>query len=63
MNKQGIVHELHKTARKNVKERHVIQKYFDDLWQTDLFEMTAYSSAINGFQFLITVIDTFSKYS
>lgn len=63
MDKRGIVDELHKAARRNFKRRHVIVKYIDDLWQADLVEMGAYSSENNKFRYLITIIDTFSKYA
>lgn len=35
----------------------------DDHWQIDLVEMGAYSKENKGYKFLLTVIDTFSKYS
>lgn len=62
-NKRAIIDELHKQARKNFKRRRVITKGIDDLWQADLVEMGAYASKNKGFRFLLTVIDTFSKYA
>lgn len=62
-NRRAIVDELHKQARKNFKRRRVITKGIDDLWQADLVEMGAYASKNRGFRFLLTVIDTFSKYA
>jgi len=35
----------------------------DDLWQADLVEMGAFSKSNDGFRYLLTVIDTFSKYA
>jgi len=63
MSKAQIVNELHKQARRNFKRRVVIIKGIDDLWQADLVEMGTYSTYNKGFRFLLTVIDTFSKYA
>ena len=61
--KRHLVNELHQQARKNFKRRRVITKGIDDLWQADLVEMGAYASQNNDYRFLLTVIDTFSKYA
>lgn len=63
MNREQIVDELHKQARRNFKRRRVIIKGIDDLWQADLVEMGAFSSVNKGYRFLLTVIDTFSKFA
>lgn len=63
MSRLQIVNELHKQARKNFKRRSVVTKGIDDLWQADLVEMGTYSTYNKGFRFLLTVIDTFSKYA
>ncbi|XP_037903553.1 uncharacterized protein LOC119646933 [Hermetia illucens] len=34
-----------------------------DLWQADLDDMHAYTSQNQGFSFLLTIIDSFSKYA
>ncbi|XP_037898413.1 uncharacterized protein LOC119643140, partial [Glossina fuscipes] len=36
-------------------------KGIDDLWQADLVEMITYAVQNNGYRYLLTVIDTFSK--
>lgn len=59
--KRQIVEELHKQARKNFKRRRVVVKGIDDLWQADLVEMGSYEKYNNGYRYLLTVIDTFSK--
>lgn len=61
VDKREIVNELHKQARKNFKRRRVIVKGIDDLWQADLVEMGSYATHNNGYRYLLTVIDTFSK--
>lgn len=63
MEKRDLVNELHHQARKNFPRRRVITKGIDDLWQADLVEMGSYSKANKGFRFLLTVIDTFSKFA
>lgn len=62
MTKLQLINELHKPARKNFKRRHVITKGIDYLWQADLVDMSAYSSVNKGHNFLLTIVDTFSKY-
>lgn len=61
--KSDIVSELHRQARRNFKRRRVITKGIDDLWQADLVEMGNYSAFNRGYRFLLTIIDTFSKYA
>lgn len=61
--KKGLVGELHRQARRNFKRRRVITKGIDDLWQADLVEMGYYSRFNRGHRFLLTVIDTFSKFA
>jgi hypothetical protein len=63
MSKKQLVDELHKPARRNFKRRTVILKGINDLWQADLVEMGEYSSDNNGYRYLLTVIDTFSKFA
>lgn len=62
MSKRDVVEELHRPCRRNFKRRKVIIKGLDDLWQADLVEMGVYASENNGYRYLLTVIDTFSKY-
>lgn len=61
--RREVVNELHKPARKNFIRRHVTVKGIDDLWQADLVEMIPYSAENKGYRYLLTVIDTFSKYA
>lgn len=63
MSKLQLVNELHTPARKNFKRRHVITKGIDYLWQADLVDMSSYSNVNKGHNFLLTVIDTFSKFA
>jgi hypothetical protein len=63
MSKEILVDELHRQARKNFKRRHVIMKGINDTWQIDLVEMIPYSKQNQGFKYLLTVIDIFSKFA
>lgn len=62
MNKKGLVQELHKPARKHYPRRHVTIKGMHDLWQADLVEMLPYARINKGFKYILTCIDTFSKF-
>lgn len=63
MERRQIVNEIHASARKNFPRRRVIMKGIDDLWQADLVEMGNYSTINKGYRYMLTVIDTFSKYA
>lgn len=63
MSRQQIVNELHKPARKNFARRHVILKGIDDLWQSDLVDMQEFADLNKNFNYILTVIDCFSKYA
>lgn len=63
MSKAQVVNELHRLARKNFPRRRVIQRGIDDLWQADLVELQPYASMNSGYRYLLTVIDTFSKFA
>lgn len=54
---------LHKPARKNFETRTVFVHYIDQQWQADLVEMIPLANENNGFRYLLTVVDCFSKYA
>lgn len=62
MMKEGLVEEVHKPVRKNFPRRKVILKGLNDLWQIDLIEMIPYANENDGFRYILTVINAFSKY-
>lgn len=41
----------------------MVTKGIDDLWQMDLVEMIPYAKENKNFKYLLTIIDTFSKYA
>lgn len=63
MSKREVVEELHKPSRRNYPKRRVVIKGLDDLWQADLVEMLPYSNENKNYRYLLTVIDTFSKFA
>lgn len=63
MSRIDIVNELHKPARKNFERRQVKIMGIDDLWQADLVEMIPYAKENADFKYILTVIDTFSKFA
>lgn len=63
MEYRRVVDELHKPARRNYPRRKVDIRGIDETWQADLVEMQGYSRENRGFRYLLTIIDTFSKYS
>ncbi|MCI0557607.1 MAG: transposase family protein, partial [Nitrososphaera sp.] len=65
MNEQkvSLVKELHKPARKNYQRRRVDIRGLDETWQADLVDMSAYAGVNKGHKYMLTVIDTFSKYA
>jgi Integrase core domain len=63
MSKEILVNELHRSARKKFQRRRVIMKGLNDTWQIDLVEMIPYARENKGNKYLLTVIDTFSKFA
>lgn len=63
MSKQSVVDELHSQARKNFKRRSYIMRGINDTFQADLIEMIPYAKINSNFRYILTVIDTFSKYA
>jgi len=59
--KENIAHELHKPARKNFPRRRVKVLGIGDLLQADLVEMLPYAKENEGYKYLLTLIDCFSK--
>ena len=60
---EQLADELHKPARKNYTRRKTLTFGIDDLWQADLVEMHELASKNKGYNYILTVIDTFSKFA
>ena len=61
--KRKLVDELHKPARRYYQRRQVDIRGLDDNWQADLVDMSAYAKVNQGYRFILTVIDNFSKFA
>ena len=58
-----VVEELHKPARRNYPRRKFNVRGLDETWQADLVEMIPYSRQNKGVNYMLTIIDVFSKYA
>ncbi|XP_057341081.1 uncharacterized protein LOC130678116 [Microplitis mediator] len=61
--KSVIAYELHRPVRRNYQRRHVDIRALDETWQADLVDMIPYATVNKGNKYLLTGIDTFSKYA
>lgn len=61
--KKQVVEELHRGVRKNFMRRKTIMHGIGDTYQIDLVEMIPYAKYNNGFKYILTVIDIFSKFA
>lgn len=53
----------HKPARKHYPTRRYVSRGLDYQWQADLIEMQPFAAQNEGYHYLMTVIDTFSRYA
>ena len=56
-------YSLHKPSRKNFKRNQTVVGGIDQQWQADLADMQALSRKNKGTNYILTVIDVFSKYA
>lgn len=59
--KRQIVDELHRTARRNYKQRKTNMRGIHDTLQADLIEMKPYAKVNRNKKYILTVINIFSK--
>ena len=57
-----LADELHKPIRRKFIKRKVFVKDIDDIWTADLVDMAKFAKYNRGNKYLLTIIDTFSKY-
>ena len=57
-----LAEELHNLVKKKFKKRKVVVYGIDQTWASDLVDMQPWSKYNKGYKYLLTVIDTFSKY-
>ena len=58
---EPLAEELHKPVIKKLKRRKVYARYKDNIWAADLAEMGSLSSKNKNVQYLLCVIDVFTK--
>lgn len=63
MSKLDLVEELHKGARKNFPRRSYLMKGIDETFQADLIQLTQYAKENKNHNYILVVIDIFSKYA
>lgn len=59
--RQQIVEELHRSARKKIPRRRYVMRGMNDTFQADLIEMIPWANQNNGYRYILMVIDVFSK--
>ena len=59
---EQYTYTLHKSCNKPRAYRKVMGKNIDDQWQADLVEMREFSKSNDGYNYILTVIDCFSKF-
>ena len=59
--RKNKVHSLHKPIRKKFPRRKIVTQFPGQIVQSDLIDMQKYSSKNSGFNFILVVIDCFSK--
>lgn len=59
--KQQIVEELHRSARKNFPRRSYVMRGINETFQADLIEMQPWADQNRGHRYILMVIDVFSK--
>ena len=55
--------ELHKPVTKKFKRAQVITTGIDDVWAADLADMQQFAEENDGYKYLLTVIDCFSRFA
>ena len=60
--KKDLAEELHKPIRRKFKKRRVLVGGIDRIWAADLVDMQMFSKFNHGVNYLLAVIDVFSKY-
>src|SRR6218665_3438812 len=57
-----LAEELHKPVLENFRKRRVYVKGIDEIWSADLIDMQSFAEYNDGFKYLLSVVDIFSKY-
>ena len=57
-----LANELRKQVRIRFDKRTVFAKQADDIWASDLVDMSSFSRSNKGYKYLLTLIDILGKY-
>ena len=57
-----LADELHKPIKRKFQKRRVFAKTPDDIWTSDLVDLTPYAKFNKGYKYLVMIIDVFSKF-
>lgn len=63
MEREKIVQEIHRSARRKYKRRHFIMIGIFETISADLVDMQKYAKQNKGYKYILTVIDHFSKFA
>lgn len=61
--KAQLPYTLHRPARKRFNRNRIVVWHIDQQWEADLVEMQDFSRQNQGYRYLLTIIDVFSKYA
>jgi len=56
-----ITYSLHRQVKRKFKRNPVVVAHANEQWQADLMDMKEWSRTNNGFNYILTIIDIFSK--
>ena len=59
--RKNVTHSLHRSVRKRFPRRRIVTHYPGQIVQSDLIDMQRYGTKNSGFNFILVVIDCFSK--
>jgi len=62
LSKQNV-YTLHKPIKRHFLRNKIYVSYIDEQWECDLLDMRQYSRQNNGINYVLTIIDCFSKYA
>lgn len=60
--KKSTVDEIFSPLKRRFLRRRVIQRKLNDIWQADLCVLLSIAKENDGYSYLLTVIDNFSRY-
>ena len=58
-----LANEIHKPTYKPKEYRKVISYFPNDLWSADLVDMQSLEKQNDGYKYILTVIDIYSRYA